>query len=136
MAAALVATVEAPGVRAVELPEGAGQTAGALGNGHQMDMIAHQAVTQQPHAVMARLLAQMIEVKPAILVYQEDLLPVVAALGDVMRDAVRHQPRLAGHEVSDRLTYISRLSRFSSMQKGRARGRALVNNCVTATAAD
>ena len=64
--------------------------------------------------MMACLRSQMIEVKPAILVEQEDHLPVVAALGDVMRDARRHHPRLAGHVVSDGLTYISRLSRVSA----------------------
>ena len=46
MAAAPIATVEAPGVAAVELPEGKSQTVGTLGYGHQMDMIAHQTVAQ------------------------------------------------------------------------------------------
>jgi hypothetical protein len=45
--------------------------------------------------------AKTVEVEPPVFVEQEDLLAVVAALGDVMRDAVRHHPRLAGHEVSN-----------------------------------
>jgi hypothetical protein len=73
-----------------------------------MNMIGQQAITQQPHAVATSLEAKAVEVEPPVFVEQEDLLAVVAALGDVMRDAVRHQPRLAGHEVSDSLPHKSR----------------------------
>jgi hypothetical protein len=78
-----------------------------------MSMTGHQAITQQAHPVTTSLKAKTVEVEPPAFVEQEDFLAVVAALGDVMRDAVRHHPCLAGHEVSDSSPHKSRLSRLS-----------------------
>jgi hypothetical protein len=68
-----------------------------------MNVVAHEAIAEQPHAMTASVEAKTVEVEPPVFVEQEDLLAVVAAFGDVMRDAVRHHPRLAGHEVSNSL---------------------------------
>jgi hypothetical protein len=45
----------------------------------------------------AALFGEKLEVGEAVFVDQEDILAVVASLGDVMRCADRHHPRLAGH---------------------------------------
>jgi hypothetical protein len=46
-----------------------------------MNVIAQQAITQQPHAVTTSLEEKAVEVEPPVFVEQEDLLAVVAALG-------------------------------------------------------
>jgi hypothetical protein len=76
-------------------------------------VVGHQAIAQQAHAVTASLEAEAVKIKPPVFVEQEDFLAVVAALGDVMRNALRHHPRLAGHEVSASLPDKSSLSRLS-----------------------
>jgi hypothetical protein len=72
-----------------------------LGHGDQVNVVAPQAIARQSHAVMTSLEEKTVEVEPPpVSVEQEDLLAVIAASGDGMRDARRHHPRLAGHGIS------------------------------------
>jgi hypothetical protein len=51
MSAAAVAPVEAPRVGAMELPQRQGQPVGPLGHRNQVNVVAHEAIAEQPHAV-------------------------------------------------------------------------------------
>jgi len=67
------------------------------GHDDQMDVVRHEAVAQDLHLVPERVRSQQIEVKEAILVLKEDVLAVVAPLGDVVRDARRNHASLSWH---------------------------------------
>jgi hypothetical protein len=54
----------------------------------QVDVIRHQAVAQQRHAVLLTLVAQSLDVGSPVFVDQEDVLAIVAPLGDVVRNAL------------------------------------------------
>jgi hypothetical protein len=62
-----------------------------------VDMVGHQAVTQDLKAILESMLSQQGEVKLAILIREEDILTVVTALGDVMGEAGNGVPRAPGH---------------------------------------
>ena len=98
MAAAAVEAVEALGVEAVGFAEGEGERALVLRHGDQVDVVRHQAVAEDVEGVIARLAAERLEVEEPIGVGAKNGYAVVAALGDVMRYANRHHPRLAGHD--------------------------------------
>jgi len=68
-----------------------------LGNDDQMDVICHQAVAQNAEPIAVAVLAEQGEIALSIVVEQEDVLAVVAPLGDVVRDANRDHARLSRH---------------------------------------
>ena len=62
-----------------------------------MNVVRHQAPPQHRDLVACALDAQRFEITPAVIVIQENVLAVIASLGDVMRCADRHHPRSSGH---------------------------------------
>ena len=64
---------------------------------HPMNMIRHQTPAQHRHLAACALDSQRFEITPAVIVIQENVLAVIASLGDVMRRGDRHHPRLSGH---------------------------------------
>ena len=87
-------------------PQRQGERVATLGHGYQMDVGAHQAVAQHAHAAAAAALGQRFQIEPPVFVNQEDILTVVAPLGDVVRNAVRHHTgrptaRLPGPELAN-----------------------------------
>jgi len=66
-------------------------------NGHDVNVVLHQAPAEDGEAVLIALAAQEVEVEMPIGVSSEYGLAVVAALGDVMRYVDRRDPRSAGH---------------------------------------
>ena len=73
----------------------------------QVDVIRLEAVAEDAHAVLACLEPQGGEVQDPIGVGAENRLAIVAALGDVMRYADRHPPRLARHGLGLRDYFIN-----------------------------
>jgi hypothetical protein len=61
-------------------------------------VIGHPTPAEQLDRAGLELVAKQILVAAPVFVGQEDVLAIVAAVGDVMRYADRHQPRLAGHQ--------------------------------------
>ena len=55
--------------------------------GDEMDVVVHQAVAEQLQPEALRLRRQQFEVHPPIVVHEEHVLPVIAALGDMVRNA-------------------------------------------------
>ena len=77
--------------------QSAGQRTLVLGDGDQVDVVRHQAPAEHPQAVPLGVMAQEREAGATIPVAEEDLLAVVAPLGDVVRDARRDHARDAWH---------------------------------------
>jgi hypothetical protein len=67
----------------------------------EVHMIAHEAVAEDHHLIVATFLAKEREVALAIDVIGKNLLPVVSALRHVMRDAADHDPCFSGHAKKD-----------------------------------
>jgi len=84
MAAAAVKAVDVLGIAKVSPPDCFGQGLLFVRNGHQMDVVAHEAVRQDLQAVLACLLLEQFQVHPPILVHEEHVLAVVPALRDMM----------------------------------------------------
>ena len=91
------------GVAVIGAADGLGQRIRPGGHGHQVHVAGQEAVAQYLQAEALGLGLEQGEVKLAVGVGEEDLLAVVAALGDVVRDAgnddagdTRHGWRLTG----------------------------------------
>ena len=59
------------------LPDGEGQRIVALRNGDKVNVIGHQAPSENTEAVTLRLDVQKLQIADAILIGKEDVLPVV-----------------------------------------------------------
>jgi hypothetical protein len=55
------------------------------GHGNKVNVIAHQAPTQDTQSVPFRMFAQDFKISSAVFVREKYILPVVAALRDVVR---------------------------------------------------
>ena len=97
VSAGAVQAVEALGVDAVGTSEGLGERVGALGDGDEMNVIGQQAVAEQGDAVDGALAAQGVEVEAAVVVGEQDVLAVVATLGDVVGDSWSDEAGFSGH---------------------------------------
>ena len=53
-----------------------------------MNVVCHQAVAEQPHAVLPAPLRKCLEIESPVFVAQEDVLTIVAPLGDVVWNAL------------------------------------------------
>jgi hypothetical protein len=62
-------------------------------------MVGHEAPTEDSEVVLLGVLMEQVEVAGAVLVGEEDMLAVVAPLGDVMRHSGDDQSRAAWHEL-------------------------------------
>src|ERR1035441_9227707 len=71
-------------VIAVGASEDARQTSLALRDHHEVNVIAHEAVTPDAQAVARGVIEKRVEVYLAVAVCEEDVVASVAALGDVM----------------------------------------------------
>ena len=83
-------------------------------------MVRHQAVAQQYDAASMTFFGKKRQVFGTIMVEQENVLAVVASLGNVMRRTDRHHPSLAGHE------YVA--TDCATEPAFRKRGRTLLNS--------
>ena len=63
-----------------------------LRNGDQMDVVAHPTPAEQIDAAGREVKREQLLVAAPVFVGQEDVLAVVAAMGDGMRYADRHHP--------------------------------------------
>jgi len=71
--------------------------AAAAGHGHQVHMIGHQAVAQNPWSLNFRLLLQELQVHSTVIIGKEHILAVVAPLRDMMRPPWNHDPCNSRH---------------------------------------
>ena len=62
-----------------------------------MDVICHQAIAEQTHAVFGAVVSQELKVGLAVGITEEDVAAVVAALRDVVREAGDNNACSSGH---------------------------------------
>jgi hypothetical protein len=86
--------------------DGAGQRVGRLRNHDQVHVVGHQAIPQDVQAVFRRPLLQQRQINAPVVIAEEDVLVVVAALRHVMRHILQHDPWGPGH--TDRLPCVVR----------------------------
>ena len=86
------ALVQRAGVEIVRPAEAASKGLGAFRDRRQMDVIAHQAIAQQPYALARALLVEQTAVGEPIVVVEESGLAVVPPLCEVVRYAHRRHP--------------------------------------------
>lgn len=97
MAAAAVQPVDVLAIEPVSAADDSGQRMGLAGNDHEVDVIGHQAVGQDSQPMPRRLLGQQIEIGPSVVIDEEDILAIVAALDDVVGQAGKDDARDARH---------------------------------------
>ena len=85
MPAAAVQAVYVLCVQKVSPADGPGQRLFARGHPDQVHVVGHQAIAEQPHAPPCGLLPEDPQINAAVVIDEEDVLAVVAALGDVVR---------------------------------------------------
>ena len=76
----------------VQGPEHALQTIVAVGHRDQVDVIAHQAVGEHLHPMLAAILPQRVQIRIAVLIGEEHRFAPVAALGHVVRYTCEYGP--------------------------------------------
>ena len=79
--------IQFQGVLRVCLAERKCQRFRASGNHDKMNVIGHQAPSEDAYITAAGMLAKYLKIADTVLIGEEDILAVVAALGDVMRGA-------------------------------------------------
>jgi hypothetical protein len=62
-----------------------------------MDVIRHQAPSQNADVVPEGVLAKQLKIAYAVPIGEENVLPVVPSLGDVMRRSWKNESRSTGH---------------------------------------
>ncbi len=76
--------VDVFGVEPMRAADGQCKRIGALGGDDQMHVIRHEAIRENREAVALRLLCEDSQIGPSIIVAEEDILAVVAALRDMV----------------------------------------------------
>ena len=69
-----------------------------LGYHDQVNVIRHQAVCRHRQPVFDGALLEVGEIRVSVAVHKENVLPVIAALGNMMRRPRHHNPRLSSHD--------------------------------------
>ena len=90
--------VDEAGVPAVRFAERQRQTIRGIGHQDEMDVVGHQAIRPHRDAGLAATLGQQIAVKRIVAILEENLLPPVATLGDMMRQTGHDDAGEAGHQ--------------------------------------
>ena len=84
----------------MQLPDILHQPAAAewrVGGQKQVNVIRHKAIGMQRASSLAEKTAQMKKIKLAVLILVEAMLPIVAALDYMYRDAGQHDSRASRH---------------------------------------
>ena len=81
----------------MRLPEAKRQRFRDSRNRDQVDVIGHQAPSEDADIIPPGVVAKYLKIADSVLIGEEDVLPIVAALGYVMSDAGKHESRSAWH---------------------------------------
>jgi hypothetical protein len=85
------------GILRMRLTQGARQRFSGSGNRYQVDMIGHQAPSQDSQVITTRVVTKHLDVVDSVFFRKENGLPIVAALRNVMRHSRYHDSRSASH---------------------------------------
>jgi hypothetical protein len=97
MADAVAARVEVQRVSAVRATQGNPERLRLVGNRHQVDVVLHQAVSQNARTGLGAVRRKTFQIRAPIGVREKDTLPVHSALRDVVRHPHRNSPRESAH---------------------------------------
>ena len=97
MAAAAVHAVDVLGVEKVGSAYGFGECGGVARDRDDVDVIDHQAISQHVQAEPLRLLFEPVEIYLAVIVNEENVLLVIAALSDVVRHVFKNYSGQSWH---------------------------------------
>jgi len=103
------------GVTQVDRLEHRCQGGGVGRNGHEMDMVGHQAVRADYQASVGGVLAEKLEIEAPLGVAMEHIQPPIAPLGNMMSPARNHDSSSAWHK--DFLTRMARNVKARSFSK-------------------
>ena len=98
MAAGRLPGIPVSAVASVGMLEGLCKCLGGARHSNQMDVIGHQAVAEQRHAIEFTVPPQQFQVRGARGVIIENHLLRVTALRNMMRDVNHHDPRKSSHD--------------------------------------
>jgi len=101
MAAQGFPKIDPPGIPAMSLADGWPQRVLLFRNRDRMNMIGHQTIPPDVHAVLPAPVAHQLDVTPVVIVRKKGLLPAVAAPGHVMRIMRHDDPGDSGHALND-----------------------------------
>jgi hypothetical protein len=65
-----------------------------------MDVVAHEAISHRFKSVLGRVFQQELKIMLPVVIFEKDILPAIAPLGDVMRNPRNHHPRNSRHAVN------------------------------------
>ena len=97
MAAAAVHAVDVLGVEIMSSADGFGECGAIARDRDDVDVIVHQAIGQHVQAEPLRLLFEPVEINLAVIVDEENVLPIVAALSNVVRHVFKNYSRQSWH---------------------------------------
>jgi hypothetical protein len=92
------ADVQPAGIVALGVAHGERERVGARRDGNQVDVVRHQAVTEDAQLAISGVSGQQGQVGLAVFVVKEEIAAEVAALGDVVRAAHGHHSTNACHQ--------------------------------------
>jgi len=87
------------GIAAMRLPQTARQGVLTFGHHDQVHVVGHEAIADQPETCRFRILGDKAEIGDAIAVVAKDVLPIVAALRDVVGQSGSNHPSESGHDI-------------------------------------
>ena len=61
------------------------------GNHDKMNVIGHQTPSEDAEVMAAGVSAKYLDIADTVLIGEEDVLPIIASLSDVMRDTREHE---------------------------------------------
>ena len=86
MAASIVQAVDILGVNKICSADCLSERILIFWNGYDMDVICHKTIAEDFESEFVGIVIEEFEIEPAVVIDEEDILAVVAPLGDVMRN--------------------------------------------------
>jgi hypothetical protein len=93
----MAARIEVLRITAVDAAEQYGQRIGMAGNGHEMDMVGHQAETKDPDTTIREVGAEQVELHLPVLAGVKNRLTAGSALNDVIGKFGLHAACVSRH---------------------------------------
>ena len=133
MAGPAMARIDEAGVAAVRVGEGAAEPVLVRWHDDEVDVVWHQAIGPDLRTRALSRLAEQVEVELVVAVLEEGLLPAIAALGDVVGIAGKHEAGEACHcEGVTYLVYLVNCHRNSQAKSNIASAACWVaNSCIS-----
>jgi hypothetical protein len=91
--------VEVLGVAQVQRPEYRCERIGSFRYANEMDVVRHEAISQDLQPVLGGILQQELNISLSIAIFEKDIFSSIAPLSDVMRNSRNNYPRNSRHGI-------------------------------------